>query len=56
MSVDAPGLARRAIAENELPSWLEWLPRIGGEGEAPEPPADTPAPGAEAPRPAPVPV
>ena len=36
-----------------LPSWLEWLPRIGGEGEAPSPPADPPAPD---PRPAPMPV
>jgi uncharacterized membrane protein YdfJ with MMPL/SSD domain len=28
-----------------LPSWLEWLPQIGGEGEAPPPPTDPPAPG-----------
>ena len=39
-----------------LPSWLEWLPRIGGEGDAPAPPADPPASDpAEEPRPAPVP-
>ena len=39
------------------PSWLEWLPRIGGEGDAPAPPSDPPASGpAEEPRPAPVPV
>jgi uncharacterized membrane protein YdfJ with MMPL/SSD domain len=38
-----------------LPSWLEWLPRIGGEGDAsapPAPPADPPAPD---PQPEPVP-
>jgi RND superfamily putative drug exporter len=40
-----------------LPSWLEWLPRLGGEGEAPgPPPADPPAPEAKPPRPAPMPV
>jgi RND superfamily putative drug exporter len=44
-----------------LPSWLEWLPRIGGEGDAPPPPApplDPPAPDISGdPRPpAPVPV
>jgi uncharacterized membrane protein YdfJ with MMPL/SSD domain len=39
-----------------LPSWLEWLPRIGGEGDAPEPPTDPPADPTEKPRPAPVPV
>ena len=27
-----------------LPSWLEWLPRIGGEGDAPPPPKEPPAP------------
>jgi uncharacterized membrane protein YdfJ with MMPL/SSD domain len=27
-----------------LPSWLEWLPRIGGEGGPPAPPAGPPAP------------
>ena len=44
-----------------LPSWLEWLPRVGAEGDAAlpvqpqEPPApDEPEP-ADAPRPAPVP-
>jgi uncharacterized membrane protein YdfJ with MMPL/SSD domain len=40
-----------------LPNWLEWLPRIGGEGDAPAPPTDPPASGpSEKPRPAPVPV
>src|SRR5829696_5336203 len=40
-----------------LPSWLEWLPRIGGEGDAPEPPADPPPPDSTSePQPAPVPV
>jgi uncharacterized membrane protein YdfJ with MMPL/SSD domain len=42
-----------------LPSWLEWLPRIGGEGEPPPPaapPADPPAPDAAPPRRAPMPV
>jgi RND superfamily putative drug exporter len=39
-----------------LPSWLEWLPRIGGEGDEPPPPAEPPTPDAvEEPRPAPVP-
>jgi RND superfamily putative drug exporter len=39
-----------------LPSWLEWLPRIGGEDEAPgaEPPAPGDAGAPDAPRPAPV--
>jgi RND superfamily putative drug exporter len=27
-----------------LPSWLEWLPHIGGEGEPPAPPREPPAP------------
>jgi len=38
-----------------LPSWLEWLPRIGGEGDSGElpPPADPPA--TDAPEPAPIP-
>jgi RND superfamily putative drug exporter len=40
-----------------LPSWLEWLPRVGSEGDAP--PAEAPLPDeaadAEPPRPAPVP-
>ena len=42
-----------------LPSWLEWLPRIGAERDAvpPAPPADPPAPDvSEDPRPEPVPV
>jgi len=40
-----------------LPRWLEWLPRIGGEGDAPAPPTDPPAPDpAGEPRPATVPV
>jgi len=40
-----------------LPSWLEWLPRIGGEGDAAAPPTDPPGSGpSEEPRPAPVPV
>ena len=42
-----------------LPSWLEWLPRIGGEGEPPVPPAEPPEPpasDAEKPRPAGLPV
>ncbi|HET7589262.1 MAG TPA: MMPL family transporter [Solirubrobacterales bacterium] len=39
-----------------LPSWLEWLPRIGGEGDEPLPPEEPPTPDAvEEPRPAPVP-
>jgi hypothetical protein len=39
-----------------LPRWLEWLPRIGGEGDAPASPGDPPAPDpAGEPRPAPVP-
>jgi uncharacterized membrane protein YdfJ with MMPL/SSD domain len=39
-----------------LPSWLEWLPRIGAEGDEPPPPAEPPAPdAAEEPRPAPAP-
>jgi uncharacterized membrane protein YdfJ with MMPL/SSD domain len=39
-----------------LPRWLEWLPRVGGEGDAPpkEPPMPTPG-DADGPRPAPVP-
>jgi RND superfamily putative drug exporter len=37
-----------------LPSWLEWLPHIGAEGEPPIPPADRPS--ADEPRPEPVPV
>jgi hypothetical protein len=37
-----------------LPSWLEWLPRIGDEGDFPAPPTDPPASGpAEEPRAAP---
>jgi len=37
-----------------LPSWLEWLPRIGDEGDAPAPPTEPPAPEIpEAPAPAP---
>jgi uncharacterized membrane protein YdfJ with MMPL/SSD domain len=41
-----------------LPSWLEWLPRIGGEDEAPgaEPPSHGDAGTPDAPRPAPLPV
>jgi uncharacterized membrane protein YdfJ with MMPL/SSD domain len=44
-----------------LPSWLEWLPRIGGEDEdhTPAPPTQPPTtdpPTVEEPRPAPVPV
>jgi uncharacterized membrane protein YdfJ with MMPL/SSD domain len=42
-----------------LPSWLEWLPRIGGEGEAPTARRDPPSAGeagpSEEPRPSPVP-
>jgi RND superfamily putative drug exporter len=41
-----------------LPSWLEWLPRIGGEGDAPPPerPPEPPAPDVTPePEPAPVP-
>jgi uncharacterized membrane protein YdfJ with MMPL/SSD domain len=39
-----------------LPSWLEWLPRIGDEGRAPPPPTEPPLPEVpEEPRPAPVP-
>jgi uncharacterized membrane protein YdfJ with MMPL/SSD domain len=35
-----------------LPSWLEWLPRIGGEGDAPGPPrAGPPAPDLPEPEP-----
>ena len=37
-----------------LPSWLEWLPRIGGEGEPPTPPPQPPAPTAKEPEPTPV--
>jgi uncharacterized membrane protein YdfJ with MMPL/SSD domain len=37
-----------------LPSWLEWLPRIGGEGDAPKPP-DAEGPSDEPERPAPEP-
>ena len=38
-----------------LPSWLEWLPRIGGEGDAPVPPREPPAPEiTKEPEPAPV--
>ena len=38
-----------------LPSWLEWLPRIGGEGDAPPPRKEPPAPEIpEKPLPAPV--
>jgi uncharacterized membrane protein YdfJ with MMPL/SSD domain len=37
-----------------LPSWLEWLPRIGGEGEPPAPSKEPPAPEIpKAPEPAP---
>jgi putative drug exporter of the RND superfamily len=37
-----------------LPSWLEWLPRIGGEGEPPTSPREPPAPEIpKAPEPAP---
>jgi len=37
-----------------LPSWLEWLPHLGGEGEPPVPPREPPAPEVpKAPRPAP---
>ena len=41
-----------------LPSWLEWLPRIGGEGEGPgeEPPSQGEAGTPDAPRPAALPV
>jgi RND superfamily putative drug exporter len=40
-----------------LPSWLEWLPRIGGEDDAPPPPSDPPASEPEEEqRPEPVPV
>jgi putative drug exporter of the RND superfamily len=39
-----------------LPSWLEWLPRVGA-GRDDAPPVDPPAPGApEEPQPEPVPV
>jgi hypothetical protein len=42
-----------------LPSWLEWLPRIGDENEAPGAGHDPPAAGEgglpEEPRPAPIP-
>jgi RND superfamily putative drug exporter len=43
-----------------LPSWLEWLPRIGQEDDSPKPPkGPTDAPGADdpeaEPKPAPVP-
>jgi uncharacterized membrane protein YdfJ with MMPL/SSD domain len=34
-----------------LPGWLEWLPRIGGEGEAPTPAKEPPAPPREPPVP-----
>jgi uncharacterized membrane protein YdfJ with MMPL/SSD domain len=38
-----------------LPGWLEWLPRIGGEGDAPVPPREPPAPEiTKEPEPAPV--
>ena len=38
-----------------LPSWLEWLPRIGGEGDALVPPREPPAPEiTKEPEPAPV--
>jgi RND superfamily putative drug exporter len=41
-----------------LPRWLEWLPRVGGDGDA-APPEEPPVPrtpgDAEGPRPAPVP-
>jgi uncharacterized membrane protein YdfJ with MMPL/SSD domain len=37
-----------------LPSWLEWLPQVGSERDAPPPPQPDP-PGAEEPRPTPVP-
>jgi len=38
-----------------LPSWLEWLPRIGGEGEPPAPPTEPPTPEIpEKPQPLPV--
>jgi uncharacterized membrane protein YdfJ with MMPL/SSD domain len=38
-----------------LPSWLEWLPRIGGEGAPPAPPREPPAPEiTKEPEPAPV--
>jgi putative drug exporter of the RND superfamily len=38
-----------------LPSWLEWLPRIGGEVEPPTSPREPPAPEIpKAPEPAPV--
>jgi len=43
-----------------LPSWLEWLPHLGGEGDGPRggtAPPSTGDPGQpEAPRPAPLPV
>jgi RND superfamily putative drug exporter len=38
-----------------LPSWLEWLPQIGGEGGPPAPPREPPAPEiTKEPEPAPV--
>jgi uncharacterized membrane protein YdfJ with MMPL/SSD domain len=38
-----------------LPSWLEWLPHIGGEVEPPTPPREPPAPAiTKEPKPAPV--
>jgi uncharacterized membrane protein YdfJ with MMPL/SSD domain len=38
-----------------LPSWLEWLPHIGGDGDAPAPPREPPAPEiTKEPEPAPV--
>jgi RND superfamily putative drug exporter len=38
-----------------LPSWLEWLPRIGGE-DAPPPPVDRPGPDSpDGRKPAPIP-
>jgi uncharacterized membrane protein YdfJ with MMPL/SSD domain len=38
-----------------LPSWLEWLPHIGGEGAPPAPPSEPPAPAVPTePEPAPV--
>jgi hypothetical protein len=39
-----------------LPSWLEWLPRIGHEDDAPEPPSGPTAEPEAKPEPAPAPV
>jgi RND superfamily putative drug exporter len=39
-----------------LPSWLEWLPHLGGEGDMPGPPADPPAAPEIMDEPEPVPV